>query len=161
MNSEDEVVERIGQLTRAEVLEAVLALRDDVPEAAGADSDPAQAFLGEVEASPFRDIEAVEELARATLIVAALDPDSRDRTAEIVGAVGKKAFIFGGMEIIAAATIATIALQVVLSRGKKSEEETTEIVTEPDGRTVIRKNKKTVYGLSGKAAAVLSSIIGH
>ncbi|MGV1048084.1 MAG: hypothetical protein ACOYD4_06120 [Solirubrobacterales bacterium] len=157
---DDELVQRVLELKREDVFEAALALRGDGDEEAA--DGPAAAFLAEVRSDEWRAVVEVEDLARTALVLTALDPGRRGEVEEVLDRVGQKAFILGGAEIVIAAAIGLGVLQTVLSKGRKSEEETTEIVTDENGRREIT-HRKVVYGLSvpiGKLVGMLSGSSG-
>ena len=158
--NDDELTQRVLELTRAEVLESLLALGDQLGVEDASDTATID-FVAEIEQQPFAAVEDVEQLARAALIVAALDSQSANQVREIVERAGQKAFIFGGAEIVVAGALAIGLIQVVLSKGKTSEEETTEISVDEQGVRHITHRRKTIYGLNARVGALLSSIVPH
>jgi hypothetical protein len=152
----DDLTERIGVLTREEVLEAALAVGADVETEEPEPEE--QRFLASVEAEPFAAIAEVEELARLSLLLAAGDPELRPIVEEAVDAVGKKAFIFGGAEILIAGTLTLGLLHMLMSRGRLSEEQT-EVTYDEHGRPIVR-HRKVVYGVSSGITGVLKALAG-
>lgn len=157
---DDDLLERLLGLNRGEVFEAALALGDQlgVGEASGEEADE---FVAELRAQPYEGLEDVEQLSRAALIAAALDPERRESVSEVVDRVGQKAFIFGGAEIVVAGAIAIGLLQTVLAKGKTSEEETVEVGLDDRGQPHITYKRKTAYGLSPRIGKLLSSIFSN
>jgi hypothetical protein len=160
--TDEELIQRIQDLTREEAMEAALAL-EDLPRESPAEEPElaaeAQVFLAELEAEPFAGVEDVEELARAALIVAGLDSCYRPAIEDILSRVGNKAFIFGGAEIVAAGIVAVALVQAVLTKGKRSEEDRTEISFDERGGTRIVRSHKTVYAAGPKLGGLLSSLL--
>ena len=156
--TDDELMQRLLNLNRGEVLEAALALGDrlEVEEASGEQADE---FVVEVEADPYEALEDVEQLARAALIAAALDPRRNEALREVVDRVGQKAFIFGGAEIVVVGVIAIGILQTALAKGRTSEEETIEYSLDDRGNPRILHKRKRVFGLSPRLGRLLSSIL--
>jgi hypothetical protein len=152
----DDLTERIEALSREEVLEAALAVGQDA-ETDGSDPE-VQQFLASVEAEPFAAVAEVEELARLSLLLAADDPELRPTVEEAVDAVGKKAFIFGGAEILIAGTLTLGLLHMLMSRGRLSEKET-EVTYDENGRPVVR-HREVVYGVSSGITGVLKALVG-
>lgn len=160
--TDDELIQRIQDLTREEAMEAALALEDLLggPPAGEPElATEAQTFVVELEAEPFASVEDVEELARTALIVAGLDSSYRPAIEDILSRVGNKAFIFGGAEIVAAGIVAVRLVQVILTKGKHSEEGKTEISFDEKGGTRIVHSHKTVYAAGPKLGGLLSSLV--
>lgn len=153
----DDLLEKVSGLTREEVLEAALAVGEQLgtKEVSGEESE---GFLAEAEGQPYAVLEEVEQLARTALIAAALDPASREAVQEVVDRVGQKAFIFGGAEIVAAGIVALALLQAIQSKGRTSEEETLEVGHDDRGRPYVKHRRKITYGVSPRLGQLLSSI---
>jgi len=153
----DDLLERVQGLTREEALEAALALGERLG-AGEVSGEEVQRFLAELEEEPYAAVEDVEQLARTALIVAAADPDTSDTVREVVDAVGQKAFIFGGAEIVIVGTIAVALLQTALAKGRSSEEEILEVIDEKTGKRVVHR-RKTSYGISPGVGKLLSGLL--
>jgi hypothetical protein len=158
--SDEKLTARVLELRRAELLEAVLALGDELGVESASDAVSSE-FVAEIERQPFAAVEDVEELARTALLAAALDPQCAEQVREIVERAGQKAFIFGGAEIVVAGALAISLIQVVLSKGKTGEEETLEISVDAQGIRHIRHRRKTIYGLNARVGKLLSSLVPH
>jgi hypothetical protein len=156
-----ELIARIEGLNREEVLEAALALRDtlglgdlddDAPEAAAG-------FVEELREQPYAALDDVEDLARAALVVAALEPDRREDVEQIVARVGEKNFIFGGAEIIAIGIAAALVIER-LRGGKKETHDETVVTESPDGGKQIVHRERTVYRPNEKMGKIVSALFG-
>jgi hypothetical protein len=158
----DSLIATIVGLTREQTLEAAIAFGDSFEsdqEDAGALPAAVTDFATELETNPHGTVDDAEEIARAALIVAALEPANHDQLAEVLERVGGKLFIFGGAEIIAAGLIATKIIHIVATRGRKSTEETTEILADQDGSSRIVHKTKTVFEPSEKVGGVIASLL--
>jgi hypothetical protein len=142
---DEELLERLAELTRPEVLEAALAVGEQMG-AGEASGEEAESFLAEVKDAPYAALEEVEQLARAALVAAASDPVGREVVREVVDRVGQKAFIFGGLEIVAVAVVGVALLQAVQAKGRTSEEETVEEGHDDQGRPYVKRYRKVTYG---------------
>ncbi len=159
--TDEEIIQRIVSLTREEAMEAALALDDRLAEPPVGEpgfEEEAQTFVDELEAQPFAGLQDVEELARVALAVASLDALYRPGVEDILGRVGNKAFIFGGAEIVAAGIVALRIVQTVLAKGKRTEEETTEVSLDDRDQPRIVHRRKTVYATTPKVGQLLSAI---
>jgi hypothetical protein len=142
----DELIERIASLTREEAMEAALALDDALRQDT---SEPGSPYVAEVNDKPYEHLAEIEDLSRLVLVAAASQPESRADLEEALDAVGQRAFIFGGAEIVALAGLGVFVFSIIKSRGIASEEEEVEI---HEDKVVVRR--KTVYvagsGVMGK-----------
>jgi hypothetical protein len=154
------VVERIQNLSRAEALEALLALESTLGAAEAPPGGVAQE-LAKLQEEPLANIVEIEELARLGLVVAATSPETRKDIEEILNATGRKAFVFGGAEIVAAASVAVLVLQVCFTKGKSTETKTTKVTIRPDGGVEVKVDEKTTWGGSGKLAALVKSLAAN
>jgi hypothetical protein len=154
-----QLARRILALSREDTLEAATALArllsDD-----GVEPPPAAAgFLEGVKQQPLAHTEEVDGLSRVLLLEAAADPELADDVEEILDATGRTAFIFGGAEIVALAGLAVIALQTVLSRGRKREQRKTEYEVDETGRPIkLVVHEEVEYGLSAGVGGIVSSV---
>lgn len=148
------LTEQILSLSREQLIEAALALQDHL----GIDETaPATEAIAQWRGAPLSHIDDIENLIRAFLLVAANDPATAPTVEEIVSALGRKAFIFGGAEILAAAAIAVVGMQVYLSKGRTSENVKVEITREGEKETMTI-NREVKYGLSGVVATVIETV---
>jgi hypothetical protein len=152
-----DLISRIRLLSREEAMEAGLALGEDLIESADQSAPLTAAsasFVASVEASPLEHIEDVEELARVMLVAAAADPEFGPVVGEILDAVGRKAFLLGGSEIVALAAVAVSALHVVISKGRRAVSKTTTLRFGPDGGvTEFVIEDKVEFGISSSGVA--------
>jgi hypothetical protein len=155
--AEQDLIAKIDSLNREEILEAMLALRD-VLELAGKDApDAAREFSEEVQKEPYAALDDVEDIARAALVLAALDPDLLDEIEQIVAGVGEKNFIFGGAEIIAIGVAAALVIERI--KGGKEKTETETVITESaDGSKQIVHRERTVYRPNEKMGEIVSKL---
>jgi predicted dinucleotide-utilizing enzyme len=149
----DYLVERIVNLSREDAMEAALALQSKFGTAA-ADTD----YVAEVRESPNAHLAEVDDLARLVLLVGASDPELRESVEEAVEAVGRRAFIFGGAEIVALAAIGAFVFTSVQSKGKATEKKKTTV--KPDGTVITDEETVWVAG-SGVIQKLLGSVIRH
>lgn len=155
-----DLVDRIQALTREEAMEAGLALGQllDADEVA---YDYGRQFVESVEEAPLQHIAEAEELARVLLLAAAADPELAPMVNEVLDAVGAKAFILGGVEIVALAALAVAALHIVVSKGKKSDSSEIAWQFGPDGSvTGLTMKKDTRFGISANIGKVVASAAG-
>jgi hypothetical protein len=148
-----ELAARIENLDRAAVYEAAQLLAADL----GADPDavPSQdAIL----ADPLAHQGELEELCRI-LLALELDNDP-PAVAEAIDGAGHKQLVLGGAELIILGVLVLGGLQIVLSRGKTSEEvETTILERNADGKeTFTTTTRKTKFGISNNTASLLRSL---
>jgi len=148
---------KINNLTREQVFEAVGFLGDDINVDIKADDQEANA-LTPLNERPYEKIEDLEQFARITLVVAAMNPDYVDAVKDAIYGSGKKQFVLGGTEIVALSVIALGALHVIITKGKTSEKQTIEI-GENDGRVTVKIEKKVTYGISRELSQILKSIL--
>lgn len=149
----NDLFKQIEDLTREEALEAAqhIALKISEGKSAG---DREQQFLKPFLDQPYANIEEIEQLSRLVLLTAATNEDYEEDVKSAIRGAGRKQLILGGGEIIAIASISLVALHMLLTKGKSSEEEVFEI-EEKDGRTTITINRKTTYGISGSLGTMI------
>jgi hypothetical protein len=155
----NDIVSRIEQMSREEAFEAIGLIGAYIaPEAS--DESMAQQSLDQLLKQPYANIDELEQLARVTLIGAALTPEYEEVTRKAIEGAGQKNFILGGAEIVALSIVALAALHVIVTKGKASESETFAF-EEKDGKLVAVSQKKEVkYGISSGLAAALKSVFG-
>lgn len=154
------LVDRIEALTREEVMEAGLALSQELDAGDVSDAE-GRRFVESVESAPLQHIVEAEELARVLLLAAAADPELAPTVEEILDSVGGKAFILGGLEIVALAALAVAALHIVVSKGRKSDVVETTLHFGPDGRvTDLTVKKDRRFGISANIGKILASAAG-
>jgi hypothetical protein len=136
----DPLFDRISALTREEAMEAAVALQDSFGNTTDGDTE----YVADVKPSPNAHLSEVEDLARMVLLTGAVDPSLRPSVEGAVDAVGRRAFIFGGAEIVALATPGVFLFTSLQSGGKASEKEQNEI--KPDGTITVSKEN----GLCGR-----------
>jgi hypothetical protein len=157
--AEQELIEKIEALNREEVLEAMLALGDILGLAEMNAPEAARDFADEIRAAPYAALEDVKDIARAALILAALDPRNLEELEQVVARVGEKNFIFGGAEIIAIGIAAALVIERI--KGNKEKEENETVITEsPDGHKRIVHRKRTVYMPNEKIGKIVSALFG-
>lgn len=152
------LITRINALTREEAMEAALALGDELNTDEELQGE-VRRFVEEVEQAPLQYIEETEELARILLVAAADDNELAPTVRKILDAVGEKAFIFGGLEIIALAELVVAGLQIVISKGQTRNTNTTTFKFNPDGtiaEMVVREEQQ--FGISPGIGHLLADI---
>lgn len=165
----DQLSESILELNREQVMEATRALRKPLESAVASGGEPTgeseagagdaetmiATWLDDVNSSPESHIAEVEELARVILLWAAAQPQLSADVTEAVEGVGQRAFIFGGLEIVALAALGVYVFNSIQSHGIATTEEETEI--KPDGTK--RHKKKVVYlAKSGVTSKIFGAI---
>ncbi|MEU9047144.1 MULTISPECIES: hypothetical protein [unclassified Kitasatospora] len=150
-----ELAASIAALNREEVFEAVLALGDllteDTPE-----QEALSDLMAEVERNPYAMLPDVEDLARILLLTAAGTEEWRTPVTDAVGSAGRKAFVFGGLEIVAVGALAVAGLAVVLARGKAEERTTMEL----DENGKLRYEREVVYTSGSGLVRALAKFLG-
>lgn len=139
------LVERIKGLTREEALEAALALADDLGAADHEQDNAIREFTAQVETNAFAHLPEVDDLARILLISAGLQARFRPGVEEILDAAGRKAFIFGGTEIVMLAGLGILALRLILSKAKDKETEHIEITSSDNGKVILKYKHEVRY----------------
>jgi hypothetical protein len=150
--TDNAIFDRIKGLSRENAIEAALTLHD----AFGAEDDSDAPYVLDVRDSPDSHADEADDLARLVLLVGAADPELRPTVEEALDAVGQKAFIFGGSEIVALAVLGTYVITLVQSRGKASEEESVE--TWNDGTVQYTKKSKKISYVAG--SGVIGKLLG-
>jgi hypothetical protein len=153
-----DLVKQIEELTREEALEAAQYLSA----ALGASAEKAsaeQAALQPLTEQPYAHLEDIEGLARILLLSAAAVPEYEEAVRKAVEGAGGKQFILGGAEIVVLSSLALLALQTVLTKGKTSEE-TVMTITEEKGKTIVKVQKSVRYGVSEKLRDILKGYFG-
>jgi hypothetical protein len=154
----NDLVEKIDGLSREQALEAANFVADVI--ATEADTQAAEADIQQLLAGqPYQHIKEVEQLARLTLVAAALSPQYEDIVRKSIEASGQKQFILGGLEIVAIGVLALGAIQVLMSHGKTSEHKKIEI-GEKDGNSYVKIDETVTYGLPASLAKILGNIPG-
>jgi hypothetical protein len=152
--------DRILRLTREETMEAALALSDELAGDASA-PDSAKAFLEEVRDAPLRNLEVTEELARLVLQIAAADSELEPTVREVLDSVGTKAFILGGLEIVALAALAVAALHIIISKGRTADTEIITVKLGPDGQVAeVITSRNQTFGVSTRLGDLVSAVAG-
>jgi len=155
-----ELITRIQALTREEAMEAALALAEEVDTGEKPQGEGGR-FVAAVEAAPLQHIEETEELARILLVAAAADEDLAATVREILDAVGNKAFILGGLEIVALAALAVAGLHVVISKGRSRKSKETTYEYGPNGevtKMVVREEIR--YDISANLGGIVAGAAG-
>jgi len=155
--TEQELIAAIEALNREEVLEAMLAMRD-ILGLAGTDApDAARGFAEELREKPYAALDDVEDIARAALVLAALDPEHREEMKQVVARAGEMNFIFGGAEIIAIGIAAALVIERIKGGRERTESET--VITESaDGGKQIVHRERTVYRPNEKMGKIVSAL---
>jgi len=158
--TQQELIAAIEDLNREEVMEAAKALGESlgIEEEDGA-PEAAAGFLEEVRQNEYAALADVEDIARAALVLAALDPQHTEEVEQIVARVGEKNFIFGGLEILAVGIAAALVIERVKG-GKESAESETVITESPDGSKQIVHKVRTVYRPNEKIGKIVSALFG-
>ena len=150
-----ELTDRIEALDRNTAYEAAQILAADL----GADSDTAP-VEHEILVNPEAHQGDLEELAKVLLLATAdVDPEAVELAIE---GAGQTQFILGGGELVILGYLIVNGLQIVLAKGKTSEEVKT-VVTEQnsDGSTrQTETTKKTRWDVSKNAASLLGKLLG-
>jgi type I restriction-modification system DNA methylase subunit len=151
---------RIGKiegLSRAEAIEAAqyYCLSINVDKFIGKYD---KSTLNLITEKPQEYIEEIDELARIILIHAALNPEYGELVDRAIAGAGRKQIVLGGVELITISVLLIIAVQIIITRGKKEEEEDIRI-EEKDGKFTIHIKKKTSYGIGAKLASILKGLI--
>jgi hypothetical protein len=153
----NEIVSKIEQMSREEAFEAVGFIGAYIAPKAS-EEGLAQQSLDQLLKQPYANIVELEQLARVTLIGAALTPEYEEVTRKAIEGAGQKHFILGGVEIVALSIVALAVLHVIVTKGKVSETDTFSF-EEKDGKMVAVSQKKEVkYGISPGLAAALKSV---
>jgi hypothetical protein len=151
------ITKKIESLTREQALEAASLLNHLIVE------DNASSFssenLNKLLENPYQNVAKIEELCKVILICAYYTPEYKEDTELILDSVGKKNFILGGTEIVAISTIAVAALHIILTRGKKSHEETMVVDTE-NGKVQSKTVKTEYYSFSDQIGSVIKDVFG-
>jgi hypothetical protein len=156
-----ELITRIQALTREEAMEAALALAEELD---GGDEPQGEAlrFVQAVKTAPLQHIEETEELARIILVAAAADGDLAPTVREILDAIGAKAFILGGLEIVALAALAVGALHVIISKGRKRQKKEITLKFGPNGEvTEMVIHEEVDYGISANLGGIVAAAAGR
>jgi hypothetical protein len=155
-----ELITRIQALTREEAMEAALALAQEL-EASEEPHGEAGRFVQAVKTAPLQHIEETEELARVLLVAAAADEDFAPTVREILDAIGTRAFILGGLEIVALAGLGVAALHILLSKGRTHENEELTLKFGPNGEvTEMVVRGEVGYGISADLGGVVAGAAG-
>lgn len=149
----------ILELPRERAIEAALALGDAIPTVKNTDKQTDD-FLRSIGESPYKNIEDIEAIVRIFLLAALEAEQTREKATQAVRGSGQKAFVFGGTELVMVASIAVLALHVIISKGKSSQKESGEVTKNPDGSWSFEWKKETRFGISGKVADLIESIRG-
>lgn len=152
-----ELIVRIKALSREETMEAALALGAELDTGEEPQGE-ARRFVDEVEQAPLRHVEETEDLARVLLLAAAADDEYAPTVRRVLDAVGTKAFILGGLEIVALAALAVTALHIVVSKGRTSRT-TTRYECDDEGKPTAVVVEEEKFGISGGAGAVLRPLV--
>lgn len=151
----NELQQRIEKLTREEVFEAAQFIAQEISEGR-LPEEREDEVLKEITEKPFENIDEFENMARILLSVAAETPDLQDKVEQAIAGIGKKQLILGGAEIIMLAGLFLVGLHIVISRGVSSVSEKTEY-EEKNGKSYVRINKKTTYGISSVLGNIFKS----
>jgi hypothetical protein len=155
-----DLILRIQALTREEVMEAALAFGDALDTGEELEGEAGR-FVEAVEQAPLKHIEETEELARVLLLVAAGDEELAPTVRRILDGVGGKAFILGGLEIVALASLAVAALHIVISKGRTREKTTTTFKYGPDGKIIEGVvTKEQTFGISPNIGGIVTAVAG-
>jgi hypothetical protein len=112
--------------------------------------DAEKDFLKPLIEQPYQNLPEIEQLARLTLMAAALTPEYENTVRKAVEGAGKKQFILGGAEIVALAIVALAAL------GRTYNSEMI-VIEEKGGKTTTTIRNEATYGISLKLGSVLKS----
>lgn len=110
------LVDKINALSREGVFEAVRMLGYDTFEIEPDQATEEAAALAPLSTEPYQNIEDLEQLARLTLIVAALTPEYEADVQNALDGIGQKQIVLGGLEIVALSIVALGALHVLISK---------------------------------------------
>ena len=155
-----ELITRIQAFTREEAMEAALSLAQEL-QTGDVPQGEALRFVQAVRAAPLQHVEATEELARIILIAAATDEDLAPTVAEILGAIGAKAFILGGLEIVALAGLAVVALHIIISKGRTRESKDLTLEFDPHGNvTKMVVHQTTNYDIPADLKGIVAQAAG-
>jgi hypothetical protein len=157
-----ELVEQIASLSDERALEAVNLLGG---EALGAtpDDEVRSQVASEIGTEPQTLQQALDQeradhvaaLARVVLIAHAVYR-SPNEVEEAINQTGKKAFL---LEAAIIGLIGFGILHLVLTKGRKSKTETTQMAVDPSGRVTVTIDRKTTYYSVGEALAPFLSTI--
>lgn len=155
-----ELISRIQALTREEAMEAALSLAQEL-ETGEEPQGEARRFVQAVKTAPLQHIEQTEELARIILMAAAADEDLAPTVREILDAIGSKAFILGGLEIVALASLAVAALHILISKGRTRENKEVTLQFDQNGNvTKMVIHGTTDYGISADLKGIMAEAAG-
>jgi hypothetical protein len=80
---------------------------------------------------------------------------------EILDAVGRRAFILGGLEIVALAALAVAALHVVISKGRRDRNKELTVKFGPNGEvTEMVFSEKETFGISADLGGIVAGAVG-
>lgn len=155
-----DLITRIQALTREEAMEAALTLAKELDTGEEPHGE-ASRFVQAVKTAPLQHIEETEELARIILVAAAADEDLAPTVRETLDAIGTKAFIFGGLEIVALAALAVAALHVVISKGRSREKTELKLEFNEEGKVTKMVVRKDVgYDISADLGGIVAGAAG-
>ena len=155
-----DLITRVQALTREEAMEAALALAQELQTGEELQGE-ARRFVQAVKEAPLQHIEETEELARITLVAAVADEDLAPTVSEILDAIGTRAFILGGLEIVALAALAVAALHIIISKGRTRVDNALTLEFDHDGnvtKMVIRET--TNYEISADLKGIVAQAAG-
>jgi hypothetical protein len=141
-------------LPRETILEAATFVAEGL--APEADPESEATWLGE---HPFTHMDDVDALGRLVLIARALDgPDGATEVETAVEGSGRKNLVLGGAEIVALAGLGVIALRILVTKGRLTDE-TIEMRQDPKTRnwSVVVKRIEKPITISNELAAVFQS----
>ncbi|MEV0239391.1 hypothetical protein AB0I06_05550 [Streptomyces sp. NPDC050674] len=150
-----EAIEAIRVHPRDRVLEAIGYLADSqggdwTPPKLPAEVDE---LVQEMAEQPYAHLAEIEAVARVALTLASLDSDLSADVAAAIDGTGRKQVILGGAEIVTLATLAVVALYIVLTKGKAATH--TSVRIEVDGEhTSIVLDQQVKYGLPAQVAGL-------
>ncbi|MBL8828629.1 MAG: toll/interleukin-1 receptor domain-containing protein [Planctomycetaceae bacterium] len=158
----DGLTAAIQELPRAQIFEAVLALRISFVEHADGDAQwpkKLSDFLTEIQNNPFRCVEELEQLARAFLLAVTCDTEWQSRVRTVLDGTGRKNFIFGASEMLIAGQTSVLALTTLLTwwRNRRSTD-SIEVEIDADGKWTISCGATTLYENRGRIGDVIASI---
>lgn len=154
----NELIQQIKNMSRQEVLEAASFAGDAIiTDSGGVAID--RALLKPLTDQPFENLEDIEQLARITLITAALTQDYEDKVRDAITGAGSKNFVLGPAEVVALVIVAIEALRLVITKGEIARKKEI-VVTREGGKETVKITEEVQLGLSPQLGSILRAAVG-
>ena len=153
---ENDLAARVMSLPREIVLEAARFVAEDLvtdPPTAGE-----VAWVGD---QPLAHVQDVEVLARLVLLCRSMEGEQGASEVEAaISGAGRKNLVLGGLEIVALAGLGVVALRLILTKGKVTDEKV-EMIQDPrtGAWSVTAKRTEKPIAISGDLATVFRGFV--